>query len=100
MKTYPIKTNDGRLLAFEIPNWRLSRSGACVVVERIPGVVLVRRPKIMSWFRESAFCEFKVEGELYEIEEPFGDNSRYWVGPKPPRVLPQTEAVHAAFSRW
>jgi hypothetical protein len=31
---------------------------------------------------EGPFCEFELNGEQYLIEEPFQDNSRYWVGPK------------------
>jgi len=100
MKTYPIHDTENRLFAFEVSNLGLGRHGVCRVVQTIPGAVLVRKPKLLSWFREGSFCEFVVDGEKYEAEEPFGDNSRYWVGPCPPRWLPQTEKVHEAFLRW
>jgi len=101
MKTYDLHDDQNRVFAFEIRNLGLGRDGVCRVVETIPGATLVRRPKkFLSWFREDTFCEFTVDGETYEVEEPFGDNSRYWVGPRPPRWLPQTERVRDAFAGW
>ena len=100
MKTYPIYNAENRIFAFEVSNLVLGRSGVCRVIQAIPGAVLTRKPKLLSWFREGSFCEFTVDGETFEAEEPFGDNSRYWVGPCPPRWLPQTEMVHEAFQRW
>jgi hypothetical protein len=40
-----------------------------------------------------------VDGAEYIAEKPWGDNSRYWIGPNPPRWLPQTEKVHRTFTR-
>lgn len=58
----------------------------------------MRRPKaILSWFREQTFCEFEVEGVRFEAEEPYGDNSRYWIGPSPPRWVAQVGSVREAF---
>jgi hypothetical protein len=101
MKIYDLHDDQKRVFAFEIPNFGLGRVGVCRVVETVPGATLTRRPKkFLSWFREDKFCEFTVGGETYEVEEPFGDNSRYWVGPRPPRWIPQTERVREAFARW
>jgi hypothetical protein len=97
MKTYPLYDEEGRLFAFEIGNTIIGRRGLCRVVEGIPGATLLRKPKFLSWFREAEFCEFSLDGERFVAEEPYGDNSRYWVGPVPPRWLPQTEKVHEAF---
>jgi len=100
MKVYDLHDTQNRLWAFEISNLGVGRRGVCRVVEAIPGAMLKRKPKFLSWFREDAFCEFLVDGELYVAEEPWGDNSRYWIGPNPPRWLPQTEKVRAAFSTY
>ena len=97
MKTYELYDPSNRLFAFEISNVFTGRRSVCRIVEHIPGAVLTRRPKALSWLREASFCEFTVDGELYEVEEPFGDNSRYWIGPVPPRYLPQTAKVRDAF---
>jgi uncharacterized protein (DUF1499 family) len=99
MNIYDLHDEQNRPFAFEISNLVLGRHGVCRVVESIPGAKVVRKPKFLSWFRESTFCEFVVDGEMYEVEEPFGDNSRYWVGPSTPRWLPQTEKVRNAFAR-
>ena len=98
MKTFDLFDSDNRLYAFEIGNLRIGRRGVCRVVKTIPGAKLTRTPKLFSWVREAEFCEFTVDGEIFAAEEPFGDNSRYWIGPKPPRWLPQTEKVRDAFA--
>src|SRR5689334_1769790 len=100
MTTYPIYDEQGRLFAFEVPNWRIGRRGVCGVVRRIPGAILTRRPMLLSWFQEEVFCEFEVDGATFVAEEPWGDNSRYWIGPEPPQWLAQTERVHRVFLEW
>jgi hypothetical protein len=94
---YDIKDADGRVFAFEVDNLTLGRRGACRVLARIPGCRLVRGPKFLSWFRESEFCQYEIEGVTFVVEEPFGDNSRYWIGPSPPRWVSQIAAVRQAF---
>ncbi len=97
MKTYELLDEGGRLYAFEVNNTGLGRRGVCRVVETIPQAEIKRRPKFLSWFREEVFCEFEVEGETFVAWEPFGDNSRYWIGPEPTRFLPQTQIIKSAF---
>ncbi len=99
VKTYDIHDPNNRLLAFEISNTFVGRRVICRMVELIPGATIIRRPKALSWLRESSFCEFTLDGEVYEIEEPYGDSSRYWIGPVPPRHLPQTLIIRDAFAR-
>ena len=97
MKTYELLDENGRLSAFEISNTETDRRGVCRIVQSIAGAKLIRKPKWFSWFREEEFCEFEVDGEKYVAWEPYGDNSRYWVGPDPARHLPQTQKVRDAF---
>jgi len=97
MKTYELLDEDGRVFAFEVNNAGLGRKGVCRIVETIPRAKITRRPKLLSWFREEAFCEFQVDGETYVAWEPYGDNSRYWIGPEPARWLSQTKSVRDAF---
>lgn len=99
MKTYPIYNSENQMFAFEIQNYRIGRRAVCRVVKTIPGATLIREPKILSWFREEVFCEFTVDGEAYIVEEPYGDSSRYWIGPISSGWLAQTEKVHDAFVR-
>ena len=81
MKTFDIQDAQGRLFAFEVSNWLLGRRGACRVVAGVAGVTMLRRPRVLSWWREEVFCEFSLGGEQFEIWEPYGDSSRYWIGP-------------------
>ena len=100
MKTYEILDEDGRIFAFEVNNAGLGRKGVCRVVETIPGARITRRPRPLSWLREEVFCEFEVGGKTFVAWEPFGDNSRYWIGPEPTRWLPQTTSVREAFEAF
>lgn len=100
MTTYDLKDKEGRVFAFEIENWILGRWGVVRVVRTIPGAVIKRMPVFLSWFREEKFCEFEVDGHTYVAWEPFGDNSRFWIGPEPTHWLPQTEKVWEAFKKF
>jgi hypothetical protein len=99
MKTYPIENEQGKLHAFEIDNFRIGRSGATKVIAGVPGVVVLRQPKkLFSWFREEVFCEFELKGICFQIDEPYGDNSRYWIGQKEEGSWsPQLDIIHQAF---
>lgn len=97
MRTYDLLDESGRLSAFEVSVLETGRRGVCRVVQSIPGAKLIRKPKWFSWFREEEFCEFEIDGEKYVAWEPYGDNSRYWIGPDPARHLPQTQQVRDAF---
>jgi hypothetical protein len=77
LRLYDIKDEQGRVVAFEVDNLALSRSRLCHIVSRIPGARITRRPKFLSWLREEAFCEFELDGFMFEAWEPYGDNSRY-----------------------
>jgi len=81
MKIYDIQTSEGKIAAFEVDNLLIGRRGACRIVESIPGAKVQKHPALFSWLREHVFCQFALEDQLFEIGEPFGDNSRYWIGP-------------------
>ena len=83
MKIHPIENNEGQLHAFEIANFSVSRSRVAKIVGKIHGAKILRKPRrFFSWFREEVFCEFEINGVVFQIDEPFGDNSRYWIGKK------------------
>jgi hypothetical protein len=99
MRVYDQKDTEGRIFAFEVDNLNLGRRDLCELVARIPGAAVVREPKWLSWFREEEFCEFVVDGQRFTAWEPFGDNSRYWIGPDPPVSCAQMAAVRETFVR-
>ena len=97
MRVYDLTDEQGRLYAFEVANVLLGRRGVCSVASTIPGATIVRKPRLFSG--EEEFCEFEVDGQRFRAWEPFGDNSRYWIGPEPPTWCPQVERVRVAFLR-
>lgn len=99
MRIYDLIDVANRVFAFEVDNTFPGRRGPRRVVARIPGVHIVRAPNGTGANEEEEFCEFELAGEVFVIEEPFGDSSRYWIGAKPPRWVPQIAVVRDAFSR-
>ncbi|HWG11313.1 MAG TPA: hypothetical protein VN693_07445 [Rhodanobacteraceae bacterium] len=97
MKLFDLTDKEGRAFAFEVENIALGRRGFCRVVQTIPGATLLKTPRLFSWFREETFCIFSVAGATFSAWEPFGDNSRYWVGPEPVGYAHQISLVRAAF---
>lgn len=82
MKTYPILcTEDGRKIAFEIGNTFISMHRIVRILESIDGVSDVCKRKMFSKFNE-VHINFLYQGLDFVVLEPFGDNSRYWIGPK------------------
>ncbi|MDH3623485.1 MAG: hypothetical protein OEQ49_06390 [Myxococcales bacterium] len=94
MKTYPIIDDVGSLRGFEIavplsyrPIYRALRS--------VEGVTDVKR----TWFNEDRM-KFKFNGEPFIVWEPYGDNSRYWIGPADPPSEQDISPIHEAFERY
>ncbi len=99
MKTYDLHDAEGRLYAFEVSNVLLGRRGAVRVIRSIPGARVTRTPAALSWLREETFCEFEIDGVRFVVWEPFGDSSRYWIGPEPVGSRPQLDQIRSAFQR-
>lgn len=101
MKTFDLRDREGHLYAFEVNNVLLGRRGLLRVVRTIPSVRITRKPLVLlSWFREEEFCEFTVGDRRFVAWEPFGDNSRYWVGPQPLCRCTELSMVRDTFIKW
>ena len=82
MKTYPIIAKDGcRAFAFEVENIYISPTTAARLVATVDGVTEVELRKTFAKSSD-VHVEFKYRGQPYIVWEPFGDSSRYWIGPK------------------
>lgn len=91
METFPVTKEGGRQTAFQIDNVYVSRRGLVKLLTKLTGVTDVRlRGRFGS--SDEVRVEFKYLGRDYQVWEPFGDNSRYWIGPK----NPENEAVGIA----
>jgi hypothetical protein len=98
MKVHDQIDKEGRISAFEVSNTFLSRKGLCKIVRSIPETQIIKAPRFRSYFKgEDEFCEFEIRGQKFKAWEPFGDNSRYWIGSEPPHWCEQLEVVRSAF---
>jgi hypothetical protein len=77
MKTYPIRRPDGSLHGFEIGNTFLSMGAIRRILQSVDGVSHLNR----QW-RSDDRLTFVFRGAPWVVHEPFGDNSRYWIGPR------------------
>jgi len=101
MQTFDIYDKDGRLHAFEVDNALLGRRGVLASGKRIPRATIINRPLLFfSWFREDVFCEFSIGDRKFVAEEPFGDNSRYWIGTEPAGWCAELTLVREGFAQW
>jgi len=92
--------DQGRIFAFEIDNASMSRRMTCRIAQSVPGANITRTSGLFSWFTgPDDFCEFELDGVTFVVWEPFGDNSRFWVGTKPPRWVSQLGVVRETFAR-
>jgi hypothetical protein len=65
------------------------------ILESVDGVTQVRR----NWFNENHFS-FYFLGRECVVNEPFGDNSRYWIGPTELDPPLDMRPVHEAFRKF
>ena len=79
MRTYPIRDAGGTLYAFEIRaqliGWKVRRA-----LRDIDGVSDVR-PRRWWVGSPEIHIRFTYREREYIVWEPFGDNSRWWIGP-------------------
>lgn len=97
MKTYPLLGLDGQLRGFEVTGSWLTFGPLFKILRSVPGVTDVRR----NWFHEDRIT-FKFQGKAALVNEPWGDNSRYWIGLKDPTDASQIDIapIHEAFRHY
>lgn len=89
MKTYPVKFSpDGRLVAFEVESIYISLGAIVRLLENCEGVSHVRRRRLFSCDSE-IHVRFEFSGHPCVVWEPYGDNSRYLIGPDDPENFPE-----------
>jgi hypothetical protein len=79
MRTFPNRNEAGVVFAFEIENVYITPRAVADVLSDIPGVSQVA---VRPLFGESSdtHVRFLVHDQPCVVWEPFGDNSRYWIG--------------------
>jgi hypothetical protein len=80
MRTYPVNDESGAMYAFEIDSSTVSPRRLSYLVRSRLGAVVTKGPQ--GFFsREDWRLRFLHARIEFEVWEPFGDNSRYWIGP-------------------
>jgi hypothetical protein len=101
MKIDEILNDNMALHAFTIDNVFVGRQGSTDIVNSIPNVSITKYPQKWSWLDEDVFCLFEVNGIQFEIEEPYGGSSEYWIGKSPEGgTCPELNLVAEAFKKW
>ena len=81
MRTYPIYTQEeDRLLAFEVENAYISLNMVACLLAQANGVTEIKVRKIFKKPND-IHVEFNYFGYPHIVWEPYGDSSRYWIGP-------------------
>ncbi len=82
MKTYPLLNDADKVIGFEVSNLFFPSSASVSrFFAKCPGVQITRQRKMFESGNE-IHVELVLEGTTFIVWEPFGDNSRYWVGLK------------------
>ena len=80
MKTYAILNDNGRSWAFEIENAYIGPRNIASLLAGINSVSHIRKRQLFSP-SDDIHLRFRYCDREYIVWEPFGDNSRYWIGP-------------------
>jgi hypothetical protein len=102
VKAFAIRDDSGLVYAFEVRQVFISVGALMQTLSQVEMVSNVCRPPRASR-REGARIEFQCGGKQYVVWEPFGDSSRYWIGPldEDSRCEPhQLEAVEDALRAY
>ena len=95
MKTERYITDDGDFYCFGILNTFIGKKGALQAVKELPDCTITYSSR--SIFVEH-FCSFSYKNKVFEISEPYGDNSYYDVCCTEPNT-PELEEVHERFAQ-
>ena len=100
MRTYPALETSGRLIAFEIPN--LAMAGVVArVLRTADGVADIRVRRMFGPFHQDVHIRFRYRGVEHVVVEPWGDNSRLWIGPEDTNAPDlDISALELAFKAW
>ena len=102
MDTYPIldRRHGKRPFAFEIETAYVPAGTISAILKTVTGVSHVRERHPLARTNE-IHVEFRYMAREYVVWEPFGENSRYWIGPRNSAACTGTiELIEAAFREY
>ena len=100
MQTFLIGHEGLPPFAFEIENIYASRRAIARILREIDGVTEVR---VRGHFgsQDDIRIAFKYQNSDYQVWEPYGDSSRYWIGPQNPESdSPDIRAIESRFKEY
>lgn len=101
MKTYQAKISpNGQLIAFEIESAYIGLTTVTLLLQQAMDISEVNRRRIFSGSGD-VHVRFKYSGYPCVVWEPYGDSSRYWVGPENPETFKEDlRSVEQIFSDY
>jgi len=103
MQTFPIFDTNGDLYAFEINHFLISGATIGRIVRSQLEATITPNPT-KAFSNKDVRLGFSFKGVQFIVVEPFGDNSRYWIGPYSESDglvrNPLIDLVHACISEY
>jgi len=81
MKTYPLKDKNDSQIGFEAESVYISVRKILKLLSTTNKISNIKSRRLFDFSNEN-HIEFDYAGNTFVVMEPFGDNSRYWIGPK------------------
>ena len=95
MRTYPAINKENEVLGFEISSSWIWIGFIFKILRSCDEVTEIKR----IWFKDDR-ASFKFNGIACVIHEPWGDSSRYWIGPKNTDTEIDLTKVHKLFQNY
>ena len=99
MKTYLVQDDDGKSIAFEIDIGYVTKKHLSKLLK---GIDQVSNVKIRKPFQspDDVHVEFDFQEQEFMVWEAFGDNSRYWIGPKDTNCQVDVIPLQSTFEKY
>jgi len=95
MKIFDGKDEQGNLSYFEISNTFFGRRSAIEAIKKLSGVEIISITKY-----DDIFCVFEFGSKVFEIMEPFGDNSRFHISEEIAQSSQELVTIKEYFSTY
>lgn len=99
MKTYPIHSESQSSRAFEIENAYIRPRTIAALLADVEGITEVCLRKAFSSSSE-IHVRFRYKDQECMVWEPYGDNSRYWIGPENEETSIDLGEVETVFKQY
>ena len=98
MNTYLICDNQ-EPFAFEISNFLITINKVAYLLDEVKEVTNIEKRKL---FKGSSYVHIKFlyKGYDFIVWEPFGDNSRYWIGPEKEELKVNISSLIETFNSY